>query len=183
MAVERDTHSAANDAAKMGDIINHIPGGVAVYRVENGTCRTLLFSDGLAALSGRAREEYLNDLGEDALRAVYPKDLPKIDRALRAALDSDEPISENCRIFHKNGSLLWVNFSAQKMREDNGCPVYHVMMTPVSHEAQMYRRILEGAALGVCVCELESGRLLYANRHFRELTDLKTELTSIPFRK
>lgn len=178
MALEHDMENQAAEAAQMEDVINHVPGGVAVYRLENGKCRTLLFTDGLAALSGRTREEYTQALGEDALQAVYPKDLPKIDRALRTALTSDEPVNESCRVFHKNGSLVWINFSAQKMREENGCPVYHVMMTPVSREAQMYREILEGATIGVCVCEMEGGRVLYANQQFRKLTNDQKEPTA-----
>ncbi|MEG2176786.1 MAG: ATP-binding protein [Oscillibacter sp.] len=163
------------DSAQLEQLINQVPGGIAIYRLEGGKIRTLLFSDGLADLTGRSRQEQLDWTGEDALAAVCLEDLPRMRSILHRAARGEEVLGGTCRVCHRDGRELWINFSGRKIREDDGCPVYNVVLTPAVQETQMYRRILDGSANGVIVCELATKRVLYTNRYLRDLIGLRGE--------
>ena len=58
---------------KMQDIINAIPGGVAIYRVSD-MFETVYFSDGVPELSGYTVEEYRELIKQDAATMIYRED-------------------------------------------------------------------------------------------------------------
>ena len=55
---------------KMQDIINAIPGGVAIYKVSD-IFETVYFSDGVPELSGYTTEEYRQMIQTDAAEMTY----------------------------------------------------------------------------------------------------------------
>lgn len=55
------------------DIINAIPGGVAIYKVSD-IFETVYYSDGVPALSGYSRDEYDLLIKQDAADLIYHED-------------------------------------------------------------------------------------------------------------
>lgn len=90
---------------KMQDIINAIPGGVAIYKVSD-IFETVYFSDGVPALSGHTREEFEELIREDAFRVIYAADRERVLEAVRAAL--------------KNGTVLDVSFRTRSQERASG---------------------------------------------------------------
>ena len=62
---------------KMQDIINAIPGGVAIYKVSD-IFEAVYFSDGVPELSGYTVEEYRELTMQDAALMTYWKDMDMV---------------------------------------------------------------------------------------------------------
>lgn len=75
--------TAAN--IKTQNIINAIPGGVAIYKVSD-IFETLYFSDGVPELSGYTSDEYSELVKQNATAIIYYKDKDMVISNLRKAL-------------------------------------------------------------------------------------------------
>ena len=70
------------------DIINAIPGGVAIYKVSD-IFETVYYSDGVPALSGYSRDEYDLLIKQDAADLIYQEDAAMVIRKIRQVLEAE----------------------------------------------------------------------------------------------
>ena len=113
------------------DIINAIPGGVAIYKVSD-IFETVYYSDGVSALSGYSREEYDLLIKQDAANLIYHEDTTMVIREMRAVLKAGKSASFEFRKQHRNGHIVWVNVSARKIGEDGGYPLLQCVFHNIS---------------------------------------------------
>ena len=111
------------------DIINAIPGGVAIYKVST-IFETVYYSDGVSALSGYSREEYDLLIKQDAANLIYHEDTAMVIREMRAVLKAGKSASFEFRKQHRDGHIVWVNVYARKIGEDGGYPLYSTIFPP-----------------------------------------------------
>lgn len=113
------------------DIINAIPGGVAIYKVSD-IFETVYYSDGVPALSGYTRAEYDQLIKQDAANLTYHEDTALVVSKVRETLATNAPISFDFRKQHRDGHIVWVNVYAQKIGEDDGAPLLQCVFHNIS---------------------------------------------------
>lgn len=153
---------------KMDSLINSIPGGIAIYRLENGF-KTIYFSDGVAQLSGYTREEYAQWIKNDAADAVYKGDRDRLYAGAIEALRGGETIDETYRIYHKDGSLVWVHLTGMPIGEEEGHIIVYAVFQSASRQSQLYNELLDQSNEGIYACDIATHELLYVNKKASEL--------------
>ena len=114
--------SKANE--KMEDIINAIPGGVAIYQVTD-RYETVYFSEGVPALTGYTTEEYQDLIQGDAVEMTYWEDTPMVVSKTQEVIRTHQTDSFEFRKIHRDGHMIWVRVQVKWMGEENGFPLLH----------------------------------------------------------
>ncbi len=107
---------------KMENIINAIPGGVAIYKVSD-IFKTVYFSDGVPELSGYTVDEYQELVKGDAAKLTYPEDGPMVAGKLHEAIRNHTTADFKFRKQHRDGHVVWVHIQARQIGEENDCPL------------------------------------------------------------
>ena len=123
------------------DIINAIPGGVAIYKVSD-IFETVYYSDGVPALSGYSRDEYDLLIKQDAADLIYQEDAAMVIRKIRQLLEAGKSASFEFRKQHRDGHIVWVNVHARKIGEDGG----HPLLQCVFHNISAFKQAREELA-------------------------------------
>lgn len=123
------------------DIINAIPGGVAIYKVSD-IFETVYYSDGVPALSGYSRDEYDLLIKQDAADLIYQEDAAMVIRKIRQVLEAGKSASFEFRKQHRDGHIVWVNVHARKIGEDGG----HPFLQCVFHNISAFKQAREELA-------------------------------------
>ena len=123
------------------DIINTIPGGVAIYKVSD-IFETVYYSDGVPALSGYSRDEYDLLIKQDAADLIYQEDAAMVIRKIRQVLEAGKSASFEFRKQHRDGHIVWVNVHARKIGEDGG----HPLLQCVFHNISAFKQAREELA-------------------------------------
>lgn len=123
------------------DIINAIPGGVAIYKVSD-IFETVYYSDGVPALSGHSRDEYDLLIKQDAADLIYQEDAAMVIRKIRQVLEAGKSASFEFRKQHRDGHIVWVNVHARKIGEDGG----HPLLQCVFHNISAFKQAREELA-------------------------------------
>lgn len=122
--------TAAKD--KMQDIINAIPGGVAIYKVSD-IFETIYFSDGVPELSGYTVEEYHELIKEDAAKMTYYEDTEMVVSNIQEAIKNHTVTEFDFRKQHRDGHIVWVHVQAKQIGEEDGCPLIHCVFHNISN--------------------------------------------------
>ena len=123
------------------DIINAIPGGVAISKVSD-IFETVYYSDGVPALSGYSRDEYDLLIKQDAADLIYQEDAAMVIRKIRQVLEAGKSASFEFRKQHRDGHIVWVNVHARKIGEDGG----HPLLQCVFHNISAFKQAREELA-------------------------------------
>lgn len=123
------------------DIINAIPGGVAIYKVSD-IFETVYYSGGVPALSGYSRDEYDLLIKQDAADLIYQEDAAMVIRKIRQVLEAGKSASFEFRKQHRDGHIVWVNVHARKIGEDGG----HPLLQCVFHNISAFKQAREELA-------------------------------------
>lgn len=123
------------------DIINAIPGGVAIYKVSD-IFETVYYSDGVPALSGYSRDEYDLLIKQDVADLIYQEDAAMVIRKIRQVLEAGKSASFEFRKQHRDGHIVWVNVHARKIGEDGG----HPLLQCVFHNISAFKQAREELA-------------------------------------
>lgn len=116
---------------KMEDIINAIPGGVAIYKVTD-IFETVYFSDGVPELSGYTVEEYKELVKGDAADMTYYEDTAMVvSRALQVVRTRGMDTFE-FRKQHRDGHIVWVHAQIKWIGEEDGFPLLHCVFHNIS---------------------------------------------------
>lgn len=128
--------TAANE--KMQDIVNAIPGGVAIYKVTD-IFETVYFSDGVPELSGYTVEEYRELIKRDAAEMTYWEDTPVVVGKAGEVIASRGGADFEFRKLHRDGHIVWVRAQVKWLGEEDGYPLLHCVFHNISDlkEAQL----------------------------------------------
>lgn len=119
MRLERELIDANE---KMQDIVNAIPGGVAIYKVSD-IFETTYFSDGVAQLTGYTSEEYQQLIQQDAAEMIYVEDAAIVLSKAAEVIQSHGIAKFEFRKQHRDGHIVWVRVQMKWVGEDEGCPL------------------------------------------------------------
>ncbi|MCD7906799.1 MAG: PAS domain-containing protein [Clostridium sp.] len=147
---------------KMEDIINAIPGGVAVYKVSD-IFETVYFSDGVAELSGYTVEEYRELARGDAAELTYPEDGPMVVEKLRTAIREGAVADFKFRKQHRDGHVVWVRVQARQIGEEDGLPLLQCVFHNISALEDTRRELdhlINSIPGGIASYRVENGRFI-----------------------
>ncbi|MDD2978854.1 MAG: response regulator [Hespellia sp.] len=168
-ALQKNRMEAAN-------LINNIPGGIAIYRWTDHL-ETLYFSDGVAALSGYTREEYAAYTSEDASRIIYGEDRARILTIAEAAVKSGSSIDVAYRICLKGGGLAWINLNAIFIQADEDGFLVHAVYQKSSKMTQLYANLVNESQSAIYVSDTRNYELLHINQKGLDLAGKERQNT------
>ena len=128
---QRLERELASSKEKTEDIINAIPGGVAIYRVSD-IFETVYFSDGVPALSGYTVEEYRELIRRDAMEMTYWEDTAMVAARVREVVRTRSVDQFEFRKQHRDGHIVWVRVQVKWMGEQDGLPLLHCVFHNIS---------------------------------------------------
>ena len=152
--------TAANE--KMQDIINAIPGGVAIYKVTD-IFQTVYFSDGVPELSGYTVEEYRELIKKDAAEMTYWEDTAMVVARAKEVIESRGLTSFEFRKQHRDGHIVWVRVQIKWIGEEDGCPLLHCVFHNISDlkEAQLeLQHMINSIPGGIASYRVEEKRFI-----------------------
>lgn len=144
---------------KMQDIINAIPGGVAIFRMINGF-ETVYFSNGVPELCGYTVEEYRELTRRNAAGLIYPEDRPMVVNRLREAVRRHTVADFEFRKKHRDGHIVWVRLQAKQIGEADGVPLVHCVFHNITDlkETQMeMNHLINSVTGGVASYQIKDG--------------------------
>lgn len=147
---------------KMRDIINAIPGGVAIYKVSD-IFETVYYSDGVPELSGYTPEEYHDLVKGDAVNFVYQEDSSMVVGKLRQAIRDHAVADFEFRKQHRDGHIVWVHIQARQVGEEDGFPLLQCVFHNISDfkETQLeLAHLVNSIPGGIASYRIERGRFL-----------------------
>ena len=121
---------------KMQDIINAIPGGVAIYKVSD-IFETVYFSDGVPELSGYTVEEYRELIKRDAAEMTYWEDTDMVVKKALEVVKSRGVSDFEFRKRHRDGNIVWVHVHIKWIGEEDGCPLLHCVFHNITNLKQI----------------------------------------------
>ena len=144
-------------ALRLEDIINAIPGGVAVYKVSD-RFETVYFSDGVPELSGYTVDEYYELSKGDAAELIYREDTGMVVQIAEQVIRTHETAEFEFRKQHRDGHIVWVRVQVKWSGEEDGCPLLLCVFHNISElkEAQLEMRHLINSIPGGD-CQLSRG--------------------------
>lgn len=154
---------------ELENIVNSIPGGIAIYKLHSDRVEVQYFTDGIPTLSGFTAEEYKKIAKDDASKFVYERDRDYVAGGVREALEKHIDIDLTFRRYAKNDSLIWVHMQGRKIREEDGCPILHTVYHNISKTTELYREILDISDRVLIVCDRDTLEILYANKKAMEI--------------
>lgn len=147
---------------KMKDIINAIPGGVAVYRAAD-TFETVYFSDGVPELTGYTVEEYRELVKKDAAGLIFGEDKSMVLEKAEEVIKSRGITTFEFRKQHRDGTIVWVRVQAKYIGEDHNCPLLHCVFHNISDlkEAQLEMdHLVNSIPGGIVSYRIEDGKFI-----------------------
>ena len=149
---------------KMEDIINAIPGGVAIYKVSD-IFETVYFSDRVPELSGYTVEEYHELIKGDAAKLTYPEDSPMVVEKLQEAIRNHSIADFKFRKQHRDGHVVWVHIQARQIGEEDGFPLLLCVFHNISALEETQREmdhLINSIPGGIVSYRVEDGRFIPA---------------------
>lgn len=116
---------------KIQDIVNAIPGGVAIYKVSD-IYETVYFSDGVPGLSGYTVEEYKELIKRDAVELTYNEDTPMVIEKVNEAIANHSTVDFEFRKVHRDGHIVWVHVQLRQIGEEDGSPLIQCVFHDLS---------------------------------------------------
>ena len=164
----------------------NIPGSVyrGVFHAD-GRFSLLYISEGERGLSGLAPEEVIAN-SERYIELIHPECRTKFETNWRAAIETLEPSTQECRIISTTGVVKWIRDSACYSRLDNGDVIIDGVRIDVSDvhdelhlrqqiEAELRRTqgflnsLLENLPVGVFAKDAQELRFVFWNKTSTEL--------------
>lgn len=159
-----------SEVPDVGEILNEIPGGVAIYQLED-TLRTITYSDGLPKMQGYTKEEYDAIIQNGLIDIVYEEDRALLKEAIDLSVKDNAPIHISCRVYCKNGQTIRVNLSAYPGGcSEEGYPIYHAIFSDVTIQFNLYQDICDNSSTGVLVLDSASGDIYYVNQSMLKMS-------------
>ncbi len=122
---------------QLSAVVDAIPGGVVLYEMlPDNSHRVLYSSTGIGSLSGQTKQEFLNKDLTQKTNGMYEPDMAIVHHAIVDTVRKGLPLNMKYRIWHKNGSLVWVNIQGRVIGEQDGNPLLLAVYQNVSEAAK-----------------------------------------------
>lgn len=147
--------------SELEDILNMLDCGV-VKIVFNGDKRSVEWAnDAFYSLTGSTRRDYENELKSGNPRNVlHPDDFEWVFDEFKNHVKTKKPLNIQYRVFHKNGSIVWLDVFSNFVGYEGGNPCFINIMRDITDVIEMQELIDYEHRRYQLICEL-SGDLLF----------------------
>lgn len=159
-----DTTKDHEKQAQIDNIVDALPGGVTLVRIENGAPKIIYQSRGVSALSGRTPDEYRDMMENREDHGVYTEDLDRFRDGIRRAAETDETVSLDFRSTHKDGGYVWITGNIRKVGTEDGVPLIQGVFTEMPQMRELFMHIADDAGVAIVVSDKKTHELLYLNK-------------------
>ncbi len=157
---------------QLNTVVNAIPGGIVLYEMLPDESNQIVYvSAGVGRLSGRTEEEFRHDTQDSQGTEIFEVDRTLVHQAIMKTLRHGTPLNFSFRVWHKNGSLIWINIQGRVIGEQNGHPLLLAVFQNISEATASYEDALNEAMVGVIVHSSERDDILYENKFAKQLVD------------
>ncbi|MEG1557624.1 MAG: PAS domain S-box protein, partial [Oscillospiraceae bacterium] len=132
-------------AEKYETLVNSVPGGVGMYRLDEGFTPIFL-SERVYELCGMTKEEYCEATRVSTLDVFHPDDRQGLIGTLQAAMKDKRKFEYTHRVLQKDGSYRWMLVSGQVMDWQGGTPVLYTVFTDVHEQKKAEQALFESEA-------------------------------------
>ncbi|HJZ60197.1 MAG TPA: PAS domain S-box protein, partial [Gemmataceae bacterium] len=174
---ELERQIAAGAAAeKLRSVIASIPGVVYRMRAHLVTRDVVheFVSDGARGIVGLEPDEILRDSAA-FINRINPDDMPSMESALRAAIETAVPVDVEYRVRHKDGSTRWIRGRVRVSgRTPDGWVVFDGFSLDITAQKETerqlrendakFRALFEGTSAGVVLIDPATNSLLDCNQ-------------------
>jgi PAS domain S-box-containing protein len=171
--------------ARYRDLVERLPVAVFIDSLEGVDAPSVYISPYIERLLGYTPEEWLAD-PELWVRSVHPEDRDRVVAAWRRHQSGGEPMIEEYRLLHRDGSEVWVRDESLVVRDSHGRPLFgqgffldisarKESEQQVERTVSLLRATLESTADGILVVD-PGGRIVTANRKFAEMWNIPPEV-------
>lgn len=94
------------------DALNHIPSGVGVFDVANGTIELKYLNDGFYQMIDASREDRTQFFGTGTIHSVHPDDRPGLLKEMKASLQENRLFEYRFRNLNGQGDYIWIGIRA-----------------------------------------------------------------------
>ncbi|MEG2500011.1 MAG: PAS domain-containing protein [Oscillospiraceae bacterium] len=130
-------------ARKYEMLINSIPGGVGVYRI-NSSFTPIFISDRVYELCGMTKDEYDEATCNSTLDIFHPADRQGLIDAVDVACREHSKLEYTHRVRQKNGEYRWLRVSGQIVFDDSdSCPILYTVFTDVHEQIKATQALRE----------------------------------------
>lgn len=177
-------HKRADDErqkaeAKYRALVENLP-AVTYIAALNREGRTLYVSPQIKDILGFTPEDYYKSSMEIRVKQLYPEDRQRVMSELEKCHKSLSPFSSEYRMLTRDGRVIWVRDEARVVKDNLGRPLFlQGVMFDVSHRKNMeqvlkkseetFRKLFEGAIDAMFIADIETGRIIDANKQAEKL--------------
>ncbi|MDD4370566.1 MAG: response regulator [Anaerostipes sp.] len=112
-------------------LVNTVPGGIALYEIDDDQIKTMFYSDGLCELSGHSREERERICRNNASALTYKEDVSLLEETLKNAIKNHSNLDLTYRINTKSGKPRWINLRGTYLSSECGKPSFYAVYTDI----------------------------------------------------
>jgi PAS domain S-box-containing protein len=167
---------------KYQSLVEQIPAVVFLDLADKDNTPVYM-SPRIETLSGYPVTQWLSDLGLWE-RIIHPDDAKRIRESFLQSHGNHIPFSEEYRLIHRAGRIVWVKENTNLIRDTNGSPLYwQGILLDITRERESqaafreseerFRRVFHSSPIATCVVTLEAGKFIDANASFLELAGLQ----------
>ena len=170
----------------LNGVMSSIPGGIINYRVQADKIEYLFYSDGLAVLTGKTREELdaLIEQNRIIQEIVYPEDYQPFLKKMKERVAVKSGVNVSFRLKATDKSYRMVHMNAVRISEQGKWQVYSAVLTPVTKQEQNSLLILDAAIehsdMIYWECNLDTDTVYFGNKAQNEL-QLDSVLENMPW--
>ncbi len=121
-------------STQLKSLINNIPGGITIFRFDE-RIKAIYYNEALPELLGYDVEEF-KQLDNEADSLFFDEDYEYFVKALKSANENNTPISIPLRVKCKDDRTKWFQFNAEKIREEDGVPIYNCVFIDITKEKE-----------------------------------------------
>jgi PAS domain S-box-containing protein len=174
--LEHLNHALLMSEQRYRSMLDNLPG--VVYRCRNDAHWTMLFiSDEVFALTGYKAQQLIRSKEMSFAELYHPDDSASTNTVVQLALTNRQRFNVEYRLYHKDGSLRWVQELGQGVYDDNGELLYidgfiwdvtqqHEALQALSASEQKLSSLYKMAPLAIVLNRFTDGAFIEANPEF-----------------
>lgn len=121
------------EAQRYETLVNSIPGGVGLYRLDEKFTPTY-FNDRVCELCGMTRAEYEAAIQKSAISVFHPDDIAGMVEEINTAFAQKRKVDYTYRLLQKQGGYKWIHVSGEWLTEQGDSPVLCAVFTDVNDQ-------------------------------------------------
>ncbi len=131
------------ETPELQTILNILDCGIVKLVFHSTYQRSIQWAnDGFYRLTGRSPADYQDPRNAgDPRNVVHPHDYELVFNAFAEHKNAHRTMDITYRVFHKNGSIIFLHVTASYVGEENGCPAFVCAMVNVSDRVALRRHV------------------------------------------